>query len=235
MNRFNCLMCRAGIAWACLSLSLTVNALPSTCYGTVSKGRLEHAVKLPAQGENFTPYSSLGVLFGRTYVHSSVASLILEAYHELLQKAPSKVFVYGETGWANGGRIRPHRTHKNGLSVDFFVPVMDAQGDSVALPTGVFKKLGYAIEFDAEAKYATYTIDFEAMAEHLYQLDLAAKKNNVKIAQVIFDPPYLPKLFATRRGAYIKAHIYFMKGKAWVRHDEHFHIDFQLPCQAMSD
>ena len=37
------------------------------------------------------------------------------------------------------------------------------------------------------------------------------------------------KLFATPRGAYLQQHLHFMARPAWVRHDEHYHVDFR-PC-----
>ena len=77
------------------------------------------------------------------------APLIVEAYRELVRAAPTKRFVYGETGWKEGGRIRPHRTHQNGLSVDFMVPVLDKDGQSVPLPTNALNRFAYDIEFDA--------------------------------------------------------------------------------------
>jgi penicillin-insensitive murein endopeptidase len=206
----------------------------STCFGTVSNGRLERGVRLPLQGPNFSAYSSLASKVGRTYVHSKVSEIVLAAYSALQQAAPGKVYVYGETGWAAGARIRPHRTHQNGLSVDFFVPVVDASGRSVPLPTGVANRYGYDIEFTADARFETYSIDFDALAEHLYQLYAAAQARGVGITRVILDPPFLPKLFAAPRGAYLQQHLEFMKKPAWVRHDEHYHVDFNLPCGPLS-
>jgi penicillin-insensitive murein DD-endopeptidase len=202
----------------------------SVCFGKVANGRLKNGIKLPTAGNNFTAYSSLGANLGRTYVHSKVVAIVLTAYTAMEQSAPGKVFVYGETGWAAGGRVRPHRTHQNGLSVDFMVPIVDAAGRSVPLPTSIRNKFGYNIDFDENGKFEEYTIDFEAMAEHLYQLDVAAKAHGSGLALVIFDPPYFPKLFATKRGEYLKANINFMKGGAWVRHDEHYHVDFSVLC-----
>lgn len=215
-------------------ISNNVSAVESTCYGTVSNGKLEHGLQLPAQGKNFSAYSSLGTTLGRTYVHSKVSKIILDAYYSLEKTAPEKVFVYGETGLASGGRIKPHKTHRNGLSVDFFVPVINDVGHSVPLPTGINNKFGYSINFDTNAKFDNYTIDFEAIAEHLYQLDLAARAHGTGLALVIFDPPYMPKLLATKRGEYLKSNINFMKKNAWVRHDEHFHVDFYVPCKSAS-
>jgi penicillin-insensitive murein endopeptidase len=219
---------------ACLLLiTCTSTYAESICYGTTSKGKIEGSVQLPREGTNFSSYSDAGVTLGRTYVHAKVAEVVAIAYRELAKSHPDVRFVYGETGWKSGGSFKPHRTHQNGLSVDFFVPVRDAAGRSVPLPTNITNKFGYDIEFDAKGKFGEYTIDFEAIAEHLYQLDQAAKKLNAPIKIVILDPPYLPKLFATKRGEYAKANIKFMERKAWVRHDDHYHIDFAVPCKPL--
>lgn len=235
--RLPCLL----LAWSCAGLAsgpaqaqAKLQAKESTCYGTVANGRLENGVSLPEKGNNFSAYSALGVSLGRTYVHSTVAEIISLAYQQLEQTASGKVYVYGETGWKTGGRMRPHRTHKNGLSVDFMVPVVDAQGISRPLPGNINNNYGYDIDFDEQGRFGDYRIDFTALAEHLYQLDLAAKARGKGLALVIIDPPYQAKLFATERGPYLKKHLKFMKGKAWIRHDEHYHVDVDLPCKKNS-
>ena len=155
----------------------------------------------------------------------------MDSYKALEAAAPEKVFVYGETGWKSGGRIKPHRTHQNGLSVDFMVPVLNRARRSVPLPTNPLNRFGYDIEFDASGQYDELEIDFPAMAEHLYQLHLVARARDIGIALVIFDELYLPRLFATARGPYLKQNLRFMKGKPWVRHDEHYHVDFAVRCR----
>jgi penicillin-insensitive murein endopeptidase len=209
-------------------------AAASQCYGTVSRGRIDDSVKLPAGGANFSAYSALAAAAGRTYVHAEVAQIMAASYAALQAAHPDTVYVYGETGAAAGGRLRPHRTHQNGLSVDFFVPVRDADGGSVPLPTSVASRFGYDIEFDANGRYRQYGIDFAAIAEHLYQLHVAATGRGAGIAQVIFDAPYLPRLFATARGPYLRKNLAFMKGKPWVRHDEHYHVDFAVACKRLA-
>ena len=203
----------------------------SICYGTPSNGRLEGGVQLPKSGPNFEAYSSLGVAAGRTYVHSKVADVVSSAYAVLARSEPDLKYVYGESGWKDGGRIKPHRTHQNGLAVDFMVPVRDANGRSVPLPSGVFNKFGYAIEFDSKGRFEDLTIDFDAIAEHLYALHAAAKKNGIALERVIFDPRLLAKLYKTRRGEFIRQNISFLKGQAWVRHDEHYHVYFAVACK----
>lgn len=201
----------------------------STCHGTVSKGSVEGSVQLPTEGPNFSAYSALGAAMGRNYVHSEVSAIVLDAYAKLERTAPGSLYVYGETGFAHGGRIRPHRTHNNGLSVDFFVPVRDKTGKPARLPTPATQRFGYDIEFDKDGHYGEYSIDFAAIAEHLVQLDQAARARGHGIALVIFETAYLPRLFDTPRGPALRQ-LNFMKGKPWVRHDEHYHVDFAVPC-----
>lgn len=226
-------MRRLTLAAICFCSALPAAAAESTCYGTVGKGKLENGIALPVHGKNFTTFSRLASGIRRTHVHSKVSAIVVEAYQALEKSAPDKTFVYGETGWPSGGRIRPHRTHQNGLSVDFMVPVLDRSGRSVALPGNVTNKFGYDIEFDKEGKYDEHVIDFVAIAEHLYALRVAAQKHGVTVSLVIFDPPFLPRLLATPRGRYLEQNIKFMQGHAWIRHDEHYHVDFGLPCKPL--
>ena len=208
----------------------TVQASESRCFGGTGHGRLEGGVQLPAKGRNFVAYSSLAGWLGRTYVHSTVKEVILLAYKQLETEQPGKVFKFAETGYAEGGPFRPHKTHQNGLSVDFIVPVVDAQGNSVHLPTNAFNKYGYDIEFDAEGRYEDYQIDFEALGAHIVALHKAALQQGIGLNRVLFDPRLQPKLYATRSGGYLKQHIVIPQKKSWVRHDDHYHVDFAVEC-----
>ena len=205
--------------------------LSSTCYGTTSNGRLVNGVSFPLNGDNFRSYSSIGNLLGRTYVHSKVKSAVMNAFQTLSETDPGKLFQYGETGLENGGLFKPHKTHQNGLSVDFMVPVLDEKGKSTWLPTKPFNKFGYGIEFDASGVYKTLKIDFEAIASHLITLDHEAEKAGIGIWRVIFDPQLQPFLFQTSNGAYLQKNITFSKKPSWVRHDEHYHVDFRVECE----
>ena len=101
-----------------LVLFLTKNsfAQQSTCYGTTQHGRLEYGVKLPAKGINFISYGTYPELANQTYVHSRVKNIIIEAYRILAVSRPNTLYKYAETGFENGGRFPPHKTHQNGLS-----------------------------------------------------------------------------------------------------------------------
>jgi penicillin-insensitive murein DD-endopeptidase len=206
----------------------------SQCFGTTSNGRLENGKRLPEKGPNFAAYSTAGVLAGRTFAHSEVVSVVTQAYLRLERSAPGKTFLYGESGWPAGGRFRPHRTHQNGLSVDFMVPVLDRKGVSVPLPTSVANKFGYGIEFDRSGKWEGYRIDFDALGEHLYELHVAAKQAGMGIGLVILDPDYILLLRATRHGQWLDKNVKFMKSKPWVRHDDHYHVDFIVPCRPLN-
>ncbi len=206
---------------------------PSTCFGTTSDGRLERGWKLPASGGNFSAYSTAGRLLGRTYVHSTVHAIVLDAYQALADALPDRVFVYGETGKRKGGEFRPHRTHQNGLSVDFMVPVTDADGRSVTLPTHAMNKWGYGVEFDAAGRTDGLSIDFDAIAEHLYALHRAALARGADIRRVIFDPGLQPFLHPSQRWPYLREHVQFSTRPAWVRHDDHYHVDFDIRCERL--
>lgn len=105
----------------------------------------------------------------------------------------------------------------------------------MALPTGAANKFGYGVEFDREARFEGLTIGFEAIAEHLHALHAAAKARGIGPQRVIFDPAFIPRLYGTRRGEFVRANIDFMKGRAWVRHDEHYHVDFSARCKPIED
>lgn len=203
----------------------------STCYGTTSNGRLEAGVQLPQSGPNFVGYSDLARVMGITYVHSEVKEIIVDAYKHLEKEQPAKVYKYAETGWEKGGQFKPHKTHRNGLSVDFMNPVINSEGKSVHLPTNPTNRFRYDIEFDKSGKFEGLTIDYEALAAHLVALDKAAKAKGYRLWRVIFNPELQSGLFETQYGEYIKKNITLSTRKSWVRHDEHYHVDFDIPCK----
>lgn len=206
-------------------------AKTSTCYGTTSNGRLENGVQLPAEGKNFVSYSAVARLAGRTYVHSEVREIILMSYAALEKEYPDKVFKYAETGFETGGEFKPHKTHRNGLSVDFMTPVLTPDGKSVHLSTHPLNKFGYNIEFDEKGKYENLVIDYTALAAHIVALHKAAKSRGHGLWRVIFDPKLQPYLFNTKYGKYLKENVQLSKKRSWVRHDEHYHVDFVIPCK----
>ncbi|CAG0988698.1 penicillin-insensitive murein DD-endopeptidase [Anaerolineae bacterium] len=201
---------------------------PSTSKGTTADGSIENAKRLPSTGPNFTTYSRFGSLIGRTCVHDKVRSTVLGAYARLSNELPNREFVYAETGWPHGGGFWPHKTHENGLSIDFMVPVVTLAGDPTVLPTNLFNKYGYSVEFDKAGKNSKYSIDFEAMAAHLRAIRASAAEQGVGVKVVIFDTELQRRLFEAKGGQGLAALMKFSTKPAWVRHDEHYHIDFTV-------
>ena len=222
-------MLRTHAVMAMLVSCFCTPAFASTCFGTSGSGRIEGAVALPLAGDNFVAYTELGLKLGRTYLHTQVRDVVLDAYSTLARSTPAVRYVYGETGLRRGGPMPPHRTHENGTSVDFMVPVRGLDGKSIEMPRSEKNRYGYNLEFDSAGKLGTLRIDFGAIAAHLEQLDLAARRRGVGIARVILDPDLLRHVLATPAGARIES-LPFMKTKPWVRHDEHYHVDFAVPC-----
>jgi penicillin-insensitive murein DD-endopeptidase len=203
--------------------------MPSRSLGTKARGRLERGKRLPTSGPNFVAYSRLGALVGRNSVHSTVREVIVDAYREVERTAPGVTFVYGETGWPSGGRFRPHRTHQNGLSADFMVPVRDMRGQPSPFPTWPWTRFGYDVEFDSTGRAGEMRIDFDALALHLAALERAARRHGSAIELVILAPELERALKSEPRRRVLIERLPFMRGPPWVRHDEHYHIDFAVP------
>lgn len=202
------------------------SAHPSRSIGTPAEGALEFGKRLPSRGPNFRAYSDVGALIGRNAVHGRVRDTVLEAYARLATDIPDAAFVYGETGWPSGGSFKPHRTHENGMAVDFFVPVRDSHGHAHRVPTHAFNRYGYDLEFDADGRMQDYRIDFEAMAAHLRALQDAARRNGLDVQVVIFDKTLRRALFASEGGRELEQSLRFSRREPWVRHDEHYHVVF---------
>ncbi len=222
------------IAVALVTLAGSQGLSASTCFGTTSNGALADGCKLPSNGPNFSAYTALGSLLGRTWVHCTVAQVVSDAFGALAVSNPNWRFVYGESGAAEGGQFDPHKTHQNGLSVDFMVPVVNKSGKSLPLPTGITNKYGYSIEFDSIGRVDDLTIDFAALAAHIAAIRKAAEANGIGIWRVIFDPKLQPFLHSTPSWPQLQD-IQFSTRPSWVRHDEHYHVDFEILCKPISD
>jgi penicillin-insensitive murein DD-endopeptidase len=203
------------------------SSAPSESMGATNAGRLIHGKRLPSSGPGFATYSRFGSFIGRTYVNSRVRDAMLEAYAALHAERPETTYLYGETGWPRGGRFRPHRTHRNGLSVDFMVPVL-RDGRPALIPRGLFNTFGYGVSFDDSGQNGRFAIDFEAMAAHLDHLERTAAAHGLAIEVVIFAPELQDDLAAAPGGAAVLQRLRFSRHPSWVRHDDHYHVDFRI-------
>jgi len=206
----------------------------STAHGTVSDGWLENGHIFPYRGNNWFYFDSLSYVKARAFSHSKVVATVLEAY-SFLDTANAYPHVYGlmECSFKKGGKLWPHRTHQNGLSIDFMSPLR-AKGE---LYFG-HDHLGashYFLDFDKDGVLKDHPhikIDFDCMAEHLLALDDACKNNGLRIKKVLLKIELKDDLFATEGGKELKRRgIYFAQSLTPTinaLHDDHYHVDFEL-------
>ena len=200
------------------------NNKPSIAHGELRNGWLENGKRMNYRGKNFTTYSFLGYLFGRTYVHSEVKKVLLDAYEMCEKTCPEVTFVVGEIGFKKGGEFLPHRTHENGLSVDLMTPLL--KNGKHYTTHHIFNIWAYGMEFDNKGKFGTIEVDYETMAQHLYAIKVAARRNKVGIRRIIFDPVLRAYLEKTSHWHKIKD-LPFTRNRVILRHDDHYHIDFE--------
>ena len=205
---------------------------PSSCFGSKSHGRLAQGWRLPREGRNFTVYSLRAWLLGKTYLHSAIQKLVLDAYQRVERTNPGRHYVYGDASRVTGGEFAPHRSHQNGLSIDFLVPVIDEAGMPATLPVGAYAEHGYGIEFDAAGRSGKLRIDYEALALHLASIQAAARERKIGISKVVFDPDVRRPLHGTSVAAAIST-LPYNRAPAWIRHDHFYHIDFSYPCRTI--
>src|SRR5688572_21370642 len=111
------------------------NDLPSKSTGTVSAGTLEHGKLMPYLGKNFAYFDSTSYLNHRAYTHSEVRKAVLDVYQQFETLLPQRFFYVMECSNKNGGKIYPHHTHQNGLSIDFMTPLLQNNLPYTALDT----------------------------------------------------------------------------------------------------
>jgi len=218
---------------AILSFAFTMALVAeSLSMGTPAKGSLRDGVSFAAVGDGFVAYSKLGNLLGRQYVHSRVRDALLAAFAALHTAVPDRTFVLGETGLKGGGSFRPHRTHQNGLSVDVFMPVRDADSRWALMPTAPWNKFGYSLEFDSSGRGEGLTIDFDSVAQLLLEIDSQARTRGLELDRIIVTPEYVERVLSSGVPRIRQLAPLFMRTPAWVRHDEHRHVDFRVMSTA---
>ena len=108
----------------------------------------------------------------------------------------------------------------------------DRVGRSTPLPTWPWRKFGYGLNFDASGRgtgsASGLTIDFDAIAAHLLALADAAPRHGLAVDVVIFAPELERRLVATPTGKQLAGRVRFTRRPPWVRHDEHYHVNFAV-------
>lgn len=206
----------------------------SKAIGSPGNGQLENPHLMPYSGENFRYFSPLSYyILDDAYLHSKVQATLLAAYEECEKTCAGTKFRVMECANKDGGKMWLHRTHQNGLSVDFMVPKKRGTKQSKWLD-----RLGlwhYLLEFTDDGKSKLnreIEIDFETMGKHILALDRAARDNGLKINKVILKIELKDDFYATESGKKVKQKgIYFARSlsdRVNEVHDDHYHIDFEL-------
>jgi penicillin-insensitive murein endopeptidase len=210
----------------------TVQA-PSKSIGSVSNGKLENGRIVPFSGKNFHYFDTTSYLANRGFTHEKVLQTILETYDALDSLLPGRHFCIMECSHQHGGKLMPHRTHQNGLSVDFMMPKLKNSKPYYGLDD-----LGtehYLLTFDQNGKYskdASIELDFNTIALHILELQASAKRNGLSIEKVIINAGLKDELYATEHGKVLKGSgIYLTRNLTPLinsLHDDHFHVDFRI-------
>ena len=210
----------------------TVQA-PSRSIGSVSNGKLKNGHIVPFSGKNFHYFDTTSYLANRGFTHEKVLQTVLDTYETLDSLLPGRHFCIMECSHQHGGKLIPHRTHQNGLSVDFMMPKLK---DSK--PYYKLDDLGaehYLLTFNENGKYSkdpSVELDFNTIALHILELQASAKRNGIGIEKVIINTGLKDELYATDHGKVLKqSGIYLTQNLSPLinaLHDDHFHVDFRL-------
>jgi penicillin-insensitive murein endopeptidase len=216
------------LLFACVGAPRAGLAQEALSFGGGKCGRLEGGVAVPCSGANYEAFATTACLLGRTYLHPLVVEVVLDAYERLADRYPSRTWQYGDLGFEDGGEFWPHKTHRSGVSVDFFFPVVNQDGEADLVPISFFNDLGYGIDFSDQGRFEDLRVDWQALADHLEALRAAAAERGVAIERIILAPALQRRLVREApRAAALRKH--FNRRRAWVVHDEHYHVDFRLP------
>jgi penicillin-insensitive murein endopeptidase len=203
----------------------------SAAIGTVGNGTLQHAKLMPYKGKNFIYFDRDSYLAGRGFLHSSVHKSVLTTYDSLSHVLPHRYFNIMECSNEHGGEMFPHKTHQNGMSIDFMMPLIQNGKPYYGLDT--IGASHYMLSFDDAGKYTrdpSISIDFNLVARKILLLDYFARLNGLNIFKVIIKIELKDELFNTEYGKLLKASdIYVVQGLSPLinaLHDDHFHIDF---------
>lgn len=237
MKRRYWLLLISSIIFIALSIPelLHNNSGKSKSTGSVGKGKLENAYLIPWSGKNFRYFSPISYfIFDNGYLHSKVHNTLLEAYKICETTCPNTQFRIMECADKTGSKLLFHKTHQNGLSVDFMSPKIKPNKKQSRL----FDRLGlwhYLLEFSnsGQLNFSKKTnIDFETIGRHILALDKAARKNGLRIKKVIFKIELKDDFYNTPSGKKVKQKgIYFAKALPhWTNrmHDDHYHVDFEI-------
>ncbi|TNE26702.1 MAG: hypothetical protein EP346_13700 [Bacteroidetes bacterium] len=207
------------------------NKEESISNGSVGNGSLTNGKLFPFTGANYQYFDTLSYINGRAFLHNRILATVLETYDSLAVRQPDRQFRMMECSNEHGGELYPHRTHQNGLSVDFMMPLIKNGEPYYELDD--LGKEHYFLHFNNNGEYAEDTeiaIDFNLVALHLLLLDQQAKTHGFRITKVIINTHLKDELFSTPFGQQLQSsNIYVVQRLSRLinaLHDDHYHVDF---------
>jgi len=223
-----------GLVIVCVPNIFYSNSGVSISHGTPGNGSLENAYQIKYKTKNSRYFSPMSYyLLGNGYVNSRLYSTLLDSYSECERTCPKIDFRIMECSDKKGGKVLIHRTHRNGLSIDFMVPKIK-NGKQKKF----YDRLGlwhYLLQFDSNGRLKMnkkISIDFETIGRHIIALDNAARKNGLVVSKVILKIDLKDDFFKTPSGKEIKRRgIYFARQlpkNVDMMHDDHYHVDFKV-------
>lgn len=201
--------------------------------GVPGNGSLVNGKTFPYTGNNFHYFSKESYVKERAFLNHRVKALVLESYQDLQEQSPEQKFGIMECSKKNGGKISGHRTHQNGLSIDFMSQKNRNNQSYYGLDHIGAKH--YLLAFNNQGELISDTsvkIDFEMMGQHILALHKKAKKHHLKVKKVILKKELKDDLYKNSSGTEIKKkEIYItmnLPSKINEAHDDHYHIDFEV-------
>jgi penicillin-insensitive murein DD-endopeptidase len=224
-------------------IALVIISIPNIFYsnleasvsgGTPGDGSLKKAYQVEYTTSNARYFSIISYyLMGNCYVNSKLYNTVLNSYSECEKTCKNIDFRIMECSDKEGGKIMLHRTHRNGLSIDFMVPkIKDGKQTKFYDDLGLWH---YLLDFNSSGRLVIdndVTIDFETIGKHIIALDNAARANGLVVSKVIMKLNLKDDFFNTPSGKEVKRRgIYFanrLPESVDNMHDDHYHVDFKL-------
>jgi len=186
----------------------------SRSIGSATRGRLENPNCIPERGAGFISISK-----ARCGTDETIA-LITYAVSELMRRYPDTVpMVIGAISDADGGRVRPHRSHRSGRDVDigYFAKNNQKLTAFVNIP---FDQIDFEKTF-----FVMATLIATGRVDYIF-VNYALQKSFYETAKAFgYDDQQLSYIFQYPRGK--KARVGIIRHAKG--HLRHFHVRFSCP------
>jgi hypothetical protein len=193
------------------------------------------AYKIPFRGDNYKFYGTFSYhILGRAFAGKQVHNTIVAAYRLAEDNCPNVEFKVLKSSGNTSGRIVPSDKHKNGFYAVFMTPLLVGNKPMKHYCiTGFFR---FFVRYDKEGSCSlnkSIEIDFESTAQHLLNLDNAAKIYGLCVKKVIISRFLLDDIYTTESGKFLKEReIYFPKflsRKVNRKFDDLYYVEFGFP------